>query len=63
MLGPRMRPRFTRVVPHVPAHTLEQLRAALEAPDCPYTGSILDRHVRLRIREALKASTDCKQIA
>lgn len=51
MLGPGMRPGFERVVPKTPAQTLQQLHDTLEQPDGPYTGSILGRHVRLRIRE------------
>ncbi len=51
MLGPGMRPRFEMTVPRTPAQTLQQLHDTLEQPDGAITGSILGRHVRLRIPE------------
>ena len=51
MLGPGMRPRFEMTVPTTPAQTLQQLHDTLEAPGGAVTGSILGRHVRLRIPE------------
>lgn len=51
MIGPGMRPRFERVIPKTPAQTLQQLHETLEQPDGAVTGSILGRHVRLRIPE------------
>ena len=51
MIGPGMRPRFETVVPKTPAQTLQQLHDTLERRDGPCTGSILGRHVRLRIPE------------
>lgn len=50
MLGPGMRPRFEVTVPGSPAQTLERLQDTLEQPGGLCTGSILGRHVRLRIR-------------
>ena len=51
MIGSGMRPRFERVVPQPPAQTLQHINDTLEQPDGACTGSILGRHVRLRIRE------------
>ena len=51
MIGPGMRPRFVVTVPKTPAETLQQLHDTLDEPGGPITGSILDRHVRLRISE------------
>ena len=51
MIGRGMRPRFEMTVPDTPAHTLQRLHDILEKPDGAVTGSILGRHVRLRIPE------------
>ena len=51
MVGSGMRPRFEMVVPEPPAQTLQRLHDVLRRADGPCTGSILGRHVRLRIRE------------
>ena len=52
MIGPGMRPRFELTVSTTPAQTLQQLHDVLEQPDGSVTGSILGRHVRLRIPES-----------
>ena len=51
MIGPGMRPRFEMTVPESPSQALQRLHDVLERADGPCTGSILGRHVRLRIRE------------
>jgi hypothetical protein len=52
MIGPRMRPRFEVVVPGTAAEILNRLSDRLARSPNPCTGSILDRHVRLKICEA-----------
>lgn len=52
MLKARMRPRFRAIVPCHPDHALAKFKLRLQQPDCPYGGSVLSRHVTLKVKEA-----------
>jgi hypothetical protein len=45
-----MRPRFEVVVPRPAVQTLQGLRAALEQPGAPYVGSVVGKHVLVKVR-------------
>lgn len=49
---PRLRPRFSLVVPCHPALALARFRLRLREDGCPYTGVVTQNHMVLKIREA-----------
>lgn len=49
MVSARMRPRFRAIVPCHPDKALDKFRLRLKHADCPYQGSVLSRHVTLKI--------------
>jgi len=49
MASVRLRPRFRLVVPCEPEQALSSFRLRLQQPDCPYTGTVMDRHISLRV--------------
>ena len=52
MAAPRMRPRFEMVIPGTSARALQKIQTKLGEHGCPCIGTILGKHVDLKITEA-----------